>query len=257
MTWWGKRCKSTGLKKENGLLLFLPSTHFLSMLTDAEWTGTRAGTHSRTHVFPSRLCHSRYKARVTKYNVAGAHNIAKGIEGTHTLVYEDDSVVTTYLHKLKYHVVYGRELVGHLVSIYRPLLGFYKVANVTAYDAEDELHTLRFEDGGTLKLALSLEDFQLIFGRELEGKVIEIRRELRDEPIYATVLHYSEYKGTFVLAFADGTLQDLDLKGVSFEIVHNPGVQLSIHCSLKLSVSSSNRIESSTCPHTEWQGRIR
>lgn len=33
------------------------------------------------------------------------------------------------------------------------------------------------------------------------------------------------YKGTFVLAFADGTLQDLDLKGVSFEIVHNPAVQ--------------------------------
>jgi hypothetical protein len=55
-------------------------------------------------------------------------------------------------------------------------------------------------------------------------QVIEIRRELRDEPIYATVLHYSEYKGTFVLAFADGTLQDLDLKGVSFEIVHNPGI---------------------------------
>jgi hypothetical protein len=77
---------------------------------------------------------------VTKYNVASDQSIAKGVEGTHTLVYEDDSVVNTYLHKLKYHVVYGRELVGHLVSIYRPLLGFYKVANVTAYVELDSLH---------------------------------------------------------------------------------------------------------------------
>ena len=37
----------------------------------------------------------RYKARVTKYNVAGAQSVAKGLEGTHTLVYEDDSVVNT------------------------------------------------------------------------------------------------------------------------------------------------------------------
>ena len=31
-----------------------------------------------------------------------------------------------------------------------------------------------------------------------------------------------------MLAFADGTLQDLDLKGVSFEIVHNPGTFYSL-----------------------------
>lgn len=42
---------------------------------------------------------------------------------------------------------------------------------MTAYDGEDELHTVQFEDGGILKLALALEDFELIFGKELEGKV--------------------------------------------------------------------------------------
>lgn len=88
---------------------------------------------------------------MTKYNVAGPHQ-KRGLEGTHTLVYEDNSVVNSHLHKLKFHIVYappsdnlncetsdskkhpfgiacryGRELVGHLISIYRPTLGFYKV----------------------------------------------------------------------------------------------------------------------------------
>lgn len=57
----------------------------------------------------------------------------------------------------------------------------FQVANVTAFDGEDELHTVQFEDGGLLKLALALEDFQLIFGKELEGRV----RAPPNEPPYS------------------------------------------------------------------------
>eukprot|EP00041_Stephanoeca_diplocostata_P031718 m.994419 g.994419 ORF g.994419 m.994419 type:complete len:643 (-) comp24012_c1_seq56:2600-4528(-) len=160
-----------------------------------------------------------YKARITKYNVASSHGDT--LEGTHTIVYEDDSVVHSMLHKLTYHVVYGKELVSHKIMLYRPTLGYSKVATVEAFDQEAQQHKVVFDDGGELSLDLSLEEFQIMFGKELVGRVIEIRREIHDEPLYASVLHYSEMKGTFVIAFADGTVQDIDLKGVSFEIVQN------------------------------------
>lgn len=136
-----------------------------------------------------------YKARVTKYNVASSHG--NNLEGTHTIVYEDDSVVHSMLHKLTYHVVYGKELVGHKIMLYRPTLGYSKVATVEEFDQEAQQHKIEFDDGGELNLDLSLEEFQLMFGKELVGRVIEIRREIHDEPLYASVLHYSEMKGTF------------------------------------------------------------
>lgn len=165
-----------------------------------------------------------YKARVTKFNVASPHD--QSLEGTHTVVYDDESVQHLMLHKIQFHVMYGTELVGHSISIYRSNLGLARIANVTVYNEHDHTHRLEFDDGGSLDLNLALEDFEVIYGFELVGKIILIAREFREDPLYASVLHYSSYKGTFVLGFADGSVETVDLKGVTFEIVHNTAADM-------------------------------
>eukprot|EP00040_Diaphanoeca_grandis_P027765 m.158876 g.158876 ORF g.158876 m.158876 type:complete len:836 (+) comp31112_c0_seq2:109-2616(+) len=165
-----------------------------------------------------------YRARVMKYNVASTHD--SKLEGKHTLVYDDESVQHVYLHKTRFHVVYGKELVGHSISIYRSHIGLARIANVTAYDDRQMTHSLLFDDGGDLDLNLALEEFEIIYGYELVGRILQIAREFRDEPLYASVLHYSEYKGTFVLGFADGSIEQVDLKGVAFELIHNHAAEI-------------------------------
>lgn len=165
-----------------------------------------------------------YKARVTKYNVATPHDLK--LEGTHTIVYEDGSVQHAHLHEIRFQVVYGKELIGHSISIYRSGFGMAKIANVTSYDERQQAHTLRFDDGGMSAENLALAEFEVIYGFELVGRILLIAREFRDDPIYASVLHYSEYKGTFVLGFADGSVETVDLKGVTFELVHNQAEEL-------------------------------
>ena len=38
------------------------------------------------------------------------------------------------------------------------------------------------------------------------------------------VVFVVEYRGTFVLGFADGSLETVNLKGVAFELIHNHAV---------------------------------
>ena len=49
-------------------------------------------------------------------------------------MYEDESVQHVHLHEIRFHVVYGKELIGHSISIYRSGFGMAKIANVTSYD---------------------------------------------------------------------------------------------------------------------------